>query len=89
MVYIEIYWDLDEDPDGNVAHLQEHDISVDEFEEVFYGYRSEATVSNSTGLPITFGWTSTGRYLAIVWEFVSDDPLAIYPVTAYDVEPPA
>jgi hypothetical protein len=44
--------------------------------------------SDSSGRPITFGWTQTGRYLAVVWEHISDDPYTIKPVTAYDTPPP-
>ena len=39
-------------------------------------------------LPTAFGWTSTGRHLAVVYEVVDDDPLMLRPVTAYDVPPP-
>jgi hypothetical protein len=46
-------------------------------------------VSRSSGLPTAFGWTSTGRHLAVVYELVDDDPLTLRPVTAYDVPPPA
>jgi hypothetical protein len=45
--------------------------------------------SDSSGRPVTFGWTRTGRHLAVVWEFVSDDPYTIKPVTAYDTPPPS
>ena len=37
---------------------------------------------------MTFGWTSAGRYLAVVWELVDEDPLTIYPVTAYPAPEP-
>jgi len=30
----------------------------------------------------------TGRYLVVIWQFVMEDPLMIYPVTAYDVPEP-
>ena len=30
---IHIVWDLEDDPDGNVPHIQEHDITVDEVED--------------------------------------------------------
>jgi hypothetical protein len=36
---------------------------------------------------MTFGYTSSGRYLAVVWEHVDDNPLTIYPITAYDAPP--
>ena len=79
-----IIWDLPEDPDGNVQHIAAHHIAVDEVEEVLLDRESEDTISRSSGRPITFGYTSSGRYLAVVWEHVDDNPLTIYPITAYD-----
>ena len=34
-----IIWDLEDDPDGNVQHLREHDVSIEEAEEVLLGPR--------------------------------------------------
>ena len=79
-----IIWDLPEDPDGNVQHIAAHYITVDEVEEVLLDRDSEDTISRSSGRPITFGYTSSGRYLAVVWEHVDDNPLTMYPITAYD-----
>lgn len=84
-----IIWDLEDDPAGNVQHLREHDVTIDEAEEVLLDPQSSRAVSRTSGLPTAFGWTSTGRYLAIVYELVDDDPLTLRPVTAYDVPPPA
>jgi hypothetical protein len=84
-----IIWDLEDDPDGNVQHLREHDVSIDEAEEVLLDPQSSRAVSRSSGSPTAFGWTSTGRHLAVVYEIVDDDPLMLRPVTAYDVPPPA
>jgi len=84
MSEMRIIWDLVEDPDGNVQHIAAHGITVEEVEEVLLDRDSEDTTSRSSGRPITFGYTSSGRYLAVVWEHVDDDPLTIYPVTAYD-----
>jgi hypothetical protein len=61
-----IIWDLPEDPDGNVQHIAAHDITIDEVEEVLLDRDSEDTISRSSGQPITFGYTSGGRYLAVV-----------------------
>src|ERR1022692_1813432 len=83
-----IIWDLEDDPNGNVQHLQEHDVTIEEAEEVLLDPGSSRARSRSSGLPTAFGWTSTGRHLAVVYELVEDDPLAIRPVTAYDVPPP-
>jgi uncharacterized DUF497 family protein len=84
-----IIWDLEDDPDGNVEHLSEHGVDLEEVEEILLNPRSSRAVSRSTGLPTVFGWTSTGRYLAVVYEMVERDPLVLRPVTAYDAPPPA
>lgn len=34
MLDVIIIWDLPDDPDGNVLHIAEHDITIDEVEEV-------------------------------------------------------
>src|ERR1700751_2759311 len=83
-----IIWDLPDDSDGNVQHLQEHDVTIEEAEEVLLDPQSSRAPSRSSGLPTAFGWTSTGRYLAVVYEIVDDHPLTFRPVTAYDAPPP-
>ena len=84
MTDVIIIWDLEDDPDGNVQHIAEHGITSEEVEEVLHDRDAEDTTSRSSGRPITFGYTTSGRYLAVVWEHVGDDPLTIYPITAYD-----
>ena len=84
-----IIWDLEDDPDGNVQHLLEHDVTIEEAEEVLLDQQSSRAPSRSSGLPTVFGWTSTGRHLAVVYELVDEDPLTFRPVTAYDVPPPS
>jgi hypothetical protein len=83
-----IIWDLEDDPEGNVQHLLAHDVAIEEAEEVLLDPRSTRALSRTSGLPTAFGWTSTGRHLAVVYEVVDDDPLTLRPVTAYDVPPP-
>jgi len=83
-----IIWDLEGDSEGNVQHLKEHDVTIEEAEQVLLDSKSSRAVSNSSGLPTAFGWTATGRHLALVYEIVDDDPLTFRPVTAYDVPPP-
>jgi hypothetical protein len=77
-----VIWDLDDDPDGNVMHCAEHDVSKEEVEEVLQN-ADDADVSRSSGRPVIFGDTDAGRHLMIVFELI--DPETIYPVTAYDV----
>jgi hypothetical protein len=83
-----IIWDLDDDPDGNVVHIAEHGVTKEEVEDVLYEPSNPTVPSDASGLPSTFGWTQTGRYLIVVWEHVDDDPRTVKPVTAYDVPPP-
>lgn len=77
-----IIWDLDDDPDGNVQHCAEHGVTKEEVETVFQN-ASDADTSRSSGRPVVFGDTSTGRHLMVVYEEIDAD--TVYPVTAYDV----
>jgi uncharacterized DUF497 family protein len=83
---IQVIWDLEDDEDGNYQHVQEHDVTPEEVEEILGDAASQTTRSRSTGRAITFGWTSAGRYLAVVWDPVEED--VIYPVTAYPAPEP-
>ena len=33
---VHVVWDLEDDPDGNVQHIQEHGITMDEVEDVLF-----------------------------------------------------
>lgn len=88
MLDAEVLWDLPDDPDGNVQHVAEHGVTIEEVEEVLSDPDNSTEVSASSDRSITFGETAAGRYLAVVWETALDDPLTIYPVTAYDAPRP-
>ena len=77
-----IIWDLDDDPDGNVQHCAEHDVTKEEVEEVFQ-LASDADLSRSSGRPVVFGDTNAGRHLMVVYETIETD--TVYPITAYEV----
>ncbi len=77
-----ILWDLDDDPAGNVQHCAAHGVTKEEVEEVL-GNPTDADISRSSGRPVVFGDTSTGRHLMVVYERIDAD--TVYPVTAYDV----
>ena len=79
-----LIWDLDDDEEGNVLHIAEHGLTKDEVASVFRDANHWTTESESSGRPLTFGTTYTGRYIAVIWEHVDDDPLTIYPITAYE-----
>jgi uncharacterized DUF497 family protein len=77
-----IIWDLDDDPEGNVQHCAEHDVTKEEVEEVFES-ATDADFSHSSGRPVVFGDTTTGRHLMVVYDEIDDD--TVYPVSAFDV----
>ena len=82
MRYDSIIWDVDEDPDGNVQHCEEHGVTKEEVEEVFQNAMDE-DISESSGQPVVFGDTNAGSHLMVVYEQVDAD--TVYPITAYDV----
>jgi uncharacterized DUF497 family protein len=77
-----IIWDLDDDPGGNVRHCADHGVSKEELEEVLQN-ATDSDISRSSGRPVAFGDTRTGRHLMVVYEEVDSD--TVYPVTAYEV----
>ncbi len=88
MLHADILWDLEDDPDGNVRHIELHGITVQDVEDVIDDPDNSTEISKSSDRFITFGATRDGRFLAVVWESAEDDPLVIYPVTAYAVPRP-
>ncbi len=60
-------------------HLAAHGVTPDEFEEVVCD-PEEVAHSRSSGRPIAFGETSTGKYLACVYELLHET--TVLPVTA-------
>jgi|HubBroStandDraft_6_1064221.scaffolds.fasta_scaffold2142715_2 uncharacterized DUF497 family protein len=67
----------------NERHLSEHGVGPAEFEEVVCD-PDFVDASRATGRPIAFGMTSSGRYLACVYELL--DAQTVYAITAYDAE---
>ena len=81
---IQIIWDLADDTNGNFRHILDgHDIAPEEVDQVLRNYSGHYEVSRTSGERITFGETDTGRTIAVVWEHVEDDPLIVYPITAW------
>lgn len=84
MPFTSILWDLDDDPDGNVWHCAEHGVTPDEIEDVLAN-PAAIGASRSSGQPVAFGETRTGRHLIVIYEQI--DAETVYPITAYDVPP--
>ncbi|MEM9943688.1 MAG: hypothetical protein AAF939_19150 [Planctomycetota bacterium] len=81
MIYLEVIWD--DEPSGNVEHIAEHDLTLEDVEAVLC-HPLDNDISRSSGLPIVFGFTPVRRYILVVYERLSD--VKVYPITAYDVE---
>lgn len=79
-----VIWDLDDEAEGNIAHIAEHGVTKEEVEDILQNEANETVASTSSGRPITFGWTTTGKHLAVVWEEAGNDPRMVYPITAYE-----
>jgi len=84
----DIWWDLDEGEGSRSEHIGEHEVTKSEVEDILLNPLNSTTTSRTSGEQITFGYTSSGRYLAVVWERVLDVPFTVYPITAYDVPEP-
>jgi len=62
-------------------------LTIAEVESVLLNPRNPEAVSRSSGRPMVFGCTDTGRFIAVIYEGASKSPPVIDPVTAFDVEP--
>ena len=81
-----IDWDELDDEGGNTAHVAEHDLTPEEVESALFDEITTFDVSDSSGRPVAFGITITGRFIAVVFEILNvADPLIIRPITAYEV----
>lgn len=82
MRYSSIFWDADDDPDGNVEHIGEHGLDVEDVEWVLGAPISEGT-SDSSGLPAVWGYTPSGLHIIVIYEEIDEDTIRV--VTAYEV----
>lgn len=79
--------DLPDEPGGNVQHIAQHGFASEEIESVLFGDGMTIPSQNSEAM-VTFGYTDSGEYIAVVWEHVDDDPMTIRPITAYKTPEP-
>ena len=82
MKFFQVIWDDDDRPDGNVRHIAEHGLTIEDVEHVLENPTREG-MSSSTGRPCCFGYAPGGDFIIVVYEQV--DAETIYPVTAYEV----
>jgi uncharacterized DUF497 family protein len=81
-------WDEPDDPQGNAWHIKAADLSPPEVEDVLDDPDAAAVPSEGaaegTERWIVFGWTLTGKHIAVVFEILCDDPYYVRPITAYE-----
>jgi uncharacterized DUF497 family protein len=80
--FLQFLWDDPDDPDGNVQHIAEHGLTMDEVEFVM-NHSANFSISDSSGRPCCFGHTPAGDHIIVVFE----EPMEriAYPITAYPV----
>jgi hypothetical protein len=85
--YIE--WDDEDQIRGNTWHIAASDLTPDEVEGVLRSPEPDADTTDRTGRPAVFGYTSTGKYIIVIYD-VSDEGgvIVIRPRAAYEVVPP-
>ena len=79
----QIIWN--EEPGGNVEHIEEHGLTIEDVESVLASPERQGT-SRSSGQPCVLGYAPDGTYIIVVYEQIDDE--TIYPVTAYEVPEP-
>ncbi len=57
---VQVIWDDEDQPDGNVQHIGAHGLTIEDVEQVLE-YPTTETISASTGRPCCFGYTPTKR----------------------------
>ena len=58
MAWTKVLWD--DTPDGNVEHVEQHDLTTDDVDYVLENYESKG-ISRSSNRPCVFGHTHDGR----------------------------
>jgi hypothetical protein len=71
--------------DELIEYIGQHGVTPDEFEEVVLDAKTVQR-SRSSGRPIVFGPTSTGKFLACVFEYTGPDETEVLPVSAFEVD---
>ena len=83
MNFLRIIWDFE--ADGNVEHIDEHDLTPEDVEYVLRN-AAHVKISQSSSRPCVFGYTPNDEYVIVVFEWVDED--MVLPVTAYEVPEP-
>ncbi|NIL95642.1 MAG: hypothetical protein GTO62_00450 [Planctomycetales bacterium] len=80
---MQVIWNYE--PGENVAHIEEHGLTVEDVEFVLENYESEG-ISHSSHRPCVFGYTPDQVYIIVVYDPIDEN--TVYPITAYEVAEP-
>ncbi len=78
MPYFDVIWNPE--PGGNVEHIAENGLTVDDVETVLLSPVAN-DISRSSGRPVALGFAPDGRYVLVVYDLI--DEITILPVTAF------
>jgi uncharacterized DUF497 family protein len=82
-----VEWDSEDEPRGNVRHIADNGLTIEEVEDVLYDPSSRPVQSRSSGRPALIGQTSTGKTIIVIYERHKDASIVtIRPVSAYEIE---
>jgi uncharacterized DUF497 family protein len=82
-----IEWDGEDEPRGNVRHIADNGLSIDEVEDVLYDPASRPVQSRSSRRLSLIGRTSTGKTIIVIYERHKDAGIVVVrPVSAYEIE---
>jgi uncharacterized DUF497 family protein len=82
-----VEWDAEDQPGGNVQHIADNGLTIDEVEDVLYDPSSRPAQSRSSKRPARIGRTSTGKTIIVIYERHKEaGHVVIRPVSAYEIE---
>jgi hypothetical protein len=79
-------WGDPDDPHGIVRHIEAAGLSPEEVESVLYSPLVTHGTSATTGRPVVYGTTDTGKFIVVIYEISKSGGIVVLePVTAYEV----
>lgn len=82
-----IEWDSEDEPRGNLRHIADNGLGIDEVEDVLYDPASRPVQSRSSRRPALIGRTTSGKTIIVIYERHKDAGLVVIrPVSAYEIE---
>ncbi len=82
-----VEWDDENEPRGNVRHIADNGLTMEEVEDLLYDPASRPVQSRSSRRPALIGRTSTGKTIIVIYERHKNAGIVVVrPVSAYEIE---